>query len=254
MKNIEFFSTVAGVAEVAPVIEAKKFTLPWFNTCKEDYVNLLKENDGGTFFHVYRCPGIFDLYNHGYILTAWCDIQIETNGDGQGFKWTLPNSDLMDVLQDANNTPIVATHSFQQIPVPPNTLKTIIKINTPWHIIAPKGMKFLINPIAYSDNAVFTNATGILDPSIASEMNFQLYWHLLNGKHTIKAGTPIAHLIPITEDKLGFKCRDANAHDLSWIKKRKYLMNFAFMLRRPFIKKSYEKHFESKCPFSRFFK
>lgn len=253
--KIEFFSEVEGLAESVPIINAKDYKMNWFDASRADYLNTLNDNKGLTFAHAYRCPGIFDLYNHGFFLPAWCDIRIETNGDPSGFKWVLPNADLLDLMEDK---PIINTHSFdgvgKHIPVPPNTLRTIIKINSPWHVMAPKGVKFLINPIPYSDDFTFTNATGILDPSISSEINFQLYWHNLNGVHTIKAGTPLIHMIPITEKKYELICRDKNARDELWIKKRKFLNNFTFMLKRNYMKKSYEKHNESKCPFSRLFK
>jgi hypothetical protein len=258
MMKIEFFSSIDGVAESTPILEAKDFQQAWFSQSREDYIKRLNEANGTTISHAYRCPGIFDLYKNGFFVTAWCDIIIETNGDPNYYKWTLPNITLAEMMDKAEDAPIVQDHSFdgvaKHIPIPPNTLRSIIKINTPWHIVAPKGVKFMMLPVPYSDDFTFTQSMGILDPSISDAINLQLYWHKLNGSHMIKAGTPLAYLVPITEKKYKFICRDKNAYDDLWLKKKKFLQNFTFTHKRSQMKESYTKHNESKCPFHKWFK
>jgi hypothetical protein len=258
MMKIEFFSSIDGVADSTPILEAKEYQQPWFNESKKDYIKQLDFANGGTFAHVYRCPGIFDLYKTGFFITAWCDIKIETNGDPNYYKWTLPNVNLIELMDESEKSPIVEEHSFdgvaKHLPIPPNTLRSIIKINTPWHIMAPKGVKFMMLPVPYSNDFTFTQSIGILDPSVSSSINCQLYWHKLNGEHTIKAGTPLAYIVPITEKKYAFECRDKNKKDESWLKKREFLKNFTFTFKRTAMKSAYDKHNESKCPFTRIFK
>lgn len=258
MMKIEFFSSIEGVADSTPILEAKEYQQPWFNEARNDYVKQLDAANGSTFAHVYRCPGIFDLYKTGFLVTAWCDIKIETNGDPNYYKWTLPNVNLVELMDEAENSPIVQEHSFdgiaKSVPVPPNTLRSIIKINTPWHIMAPKGVKFMMLPVPYSNDFTFTQSIGILDPSVSSAINCQLYWHQLNGSYTIKAGTPLAYIVPITERKYFFECRDKNKKDERWLKKKEFLKNFTFTFKRTAMKSAYDKHNESKCPFSRLFK
>ena len=258
MMKIEFFSSIDGVADSTPILEAKNYQQGWFNESRKDYIKQLDAADGGTFAHVYRCPGIFDLYKTGFLITAWCDIKIETNGDPNYYKWTLPNISLIELMDKAENSPIVQDHSFdgvaRHVPVPPNTLRSIIKINTPWHIMVPKGIKLMMLPVPYSNDFTFTQSIGILDPSISSGINCQLYWHQLNGSYTIKAGTPLAYLVPITENKYSFECRDKNKKDERWLNKKEFLKNFTFTFKRTAMKSAYDKHNQSKCPFSRIFK
>jgi hypothetical protein len=256
--KIEFFSSIHGVAESTPILHAKDVQHGWFSECRDDYVKRLNAANGGTFAHAYRCPGIFDLFKNGFFIPAWCDIMIETNGDPNYYKWTIPNVTMVELMNETELAPIVQDHSFdgvaRNIPVPPNTLRSIVKINTPWHIVAPKGIKFIMLPIPYSDDFTFTQSTGILDPSLSDAINLQLYWHKLNGSYTIKAGMPLAYMIPLTEKKYDFICRDKNAYDELWLKKKKFLSNFTFTLKRNQIKQSYEKHNEKKCPFRSLFK
>lgn len=258
MMKIEFFSSIDGVADSSPILEAKDLQQPWFNEARNDYINKLNEANGGTFAHAYRCPGIFDLYKTGFFVTAWCDIRIETNGDPNYYRWTLPNAGLIDLMDEAEKSPIIQEHSFdgvaRHLPFPPNTLRSIIKINTPWHIMAPKGMKFMMLPVPYSNDFTFTQSIGILDPAISSAINCQLYWHNLNGSYTIKAGTPLAYIVPITDKKYQLVCRDKNKKDELWLRKNEFLKNFAFTLKRNVMRQSYEKHNESKCPITKWFK
>ena len=263
MKKIEFFSTIDGVSDVAPIIEAKDLKMPWIEKTKQDYKQRLAVSNGETFFHVARCPAIMDLLQTGYIISSFCDIAIETIKDRpDGFSWIIPNSDLTDLMFENENCEIIQNHSLthgttaKYVPQPPNTLETVIKINTPWHMVVPKGMKVLMLPVPYTENFAFTACSGIWEPSMSSNINIQLYWNNLDGKYFIKAGTPLAHLILLSDEKFEFECRDANEKDKKWLKKRKYFQNMSFMLKRNILKTSYDKHFnqESKCPFHKWFK
>lgn len=129
------------------------------------------------------------------------------------------------------------------LPKKPSSINQIVKLNTPWHVIAPKGIKFLILPIAYPDSFEFDSCIGILDPGISSEINVQLNWNIKDGETLIKAGTPLMHIIPISEDKFQINCRDATSKDLKWLNKRNFLNNFTFRLKRNLIKDFYYKHF-----------
>ena len=83
---------------------------------------------------------------------------------------------------------------------------------------------------------------GILDPGFSSEINVQGYWNKKIGVHLIKAGTPIAQLIPLTEKSYDYVVRDMNQNDERWIKKRKYLNFFSFQFARNVVKNAYIKH------------
>ena len=102
---------------------------------------------------------------------------------------------------------------------PPWAENFIIKIDTGWNIIAPKGVKFLLLPIAYPDNFDFTSTIGILDPAVSGELNFQVYWNATEPETTIRAGTPLGHLIPLSEKKYQMVQRNTNQRDHMWIVK-----------------------------------
>ena len=73
-----------------------------------------------------------------------------------------------------------------------------------------------------------------------------MYWNRIRGTRIIKAGTPLAQFIPITEKNYNFKVRDKNKKDELWLKKRKYLNFFSFNFSRNKVKDSYVSHFKDK--------
>lgn len=242
MKKIEFFSTIDGLADAVPIIEAKDYTAKWMGAARQDYINNLKTSTG-RFNHIFQCPGIFDLANYGYIIPMWHDVLIKTNGDPSGFSWMVPSSELTDLVAHRD---IIGSHPSElgkYLPKKPGALSSIVKINTPWNVVAPKGVKFIMLPIAYPDSYEFESTIGILDPGYSSEINVQLWWNIRNGEHVIKAGTPLAHLIPLSEEKYELVCRTMNARDARWIKKQQFFNHFTFKLKRNSVKEWYYKHF-----------
>ena len=236
MKKIEFFSTISGLAETFPIKPVQEMIPKWVYAAKSDYMKSDKRD-----IHIFRCPGIFDMFSTGYVVTSWLDIELKTND--VGFNVTIPDPTLQemlgkDVVQSQTHDGLV-----KHIPKKPWAVKSILKINTPWNVIVPKNIKLLMLPLPYPDTFEFECAIGLLDPSISSEINIQGYWNLQNQSHTIKAGTPLCHIIPVTEQSLKLIVRDMNYKDELWIKKKKYLNYFSFILNRQKLKEAYVRHF-----------
>lgn len=243
-KKITFFSTSPGVADLFPIIPAVSYRPNWVHNVKESFKAKHREANGDRFTHLYRCPGIIDIMKTGFIVKLPWDIMIETNGDGKSFKWTLPSTDLQYVM----NSHFVSAHNDQAtgfLPCRKDCLRTVLKFNTPWYVIVPKDLKFLVIPVAYSDEIDFESLPGILDPGISAEINFQVRWNILQGKKIIKAGTPMCQLIPLTDEKVVFEVRDANDKDLAWITRRNYFFNFGFTHSKKIMKTMYDKFFKN---------
>lgn len=242
MKKIEFFSTIPGVVDSNPIYEARRHTANWMIAARDDYRQQAKSNDS-KFTHIYQCPGIFDLFNYGFIIPAWHDVIIKTNGDLSGFAWMPPSDGFQTLVQNFDPVGKHINGLDKYLPKKPGALHSLIKFNTPWHVVAPKGIKFLVIPIAYSDSYEFESAIGILDPGISSELNVQVYWNIRNGSHLIKAGTPLAHIIPLSEEKFQLVCREVNNWDKLWLRKADFLRSFSFGIKRNLVKDAYIKHF-----------
>jgi hypothetical protein len=242
MKTIKFFSTVPGLAETIPIFPAKDLNLNWINKARQDYIESLKSKKG-SLLHIYQCPGIFDLFTTGYVIPMWHDIIITTNGDERNFQFTIPTPELNNLLEGKDVIGKQETGVDTLIPSKPWACQSLLKINTPWHIVAPRGVKFLMIPIAYPDTFEFESCIGMLDPGYSSEVNVQTFWNIKKGEYFLKAGTPLAQLIPLSTENFKLECRDATAYDRLWLEKLKYFKNFTFKLKRNVVKDAYLKHF-----------
>tara|TARA_R110002153_G_scaffold183037_1_gene336277 strand:+ start:53 stop:814 length:762 start_codon:yes stop_codon:yes gene_type:complete len=227
--KIEFVSRIKGVADIYPVLKASQYKRKWVDVALKDYKEHHQEMKTKT--HLMRCPGIFSLLNEGYILTTWHDVIITTKKGEEGFSWQVPmnesdNKEMFDVA------PIDAQYESitKWFPKNERQTNTFVKINSPINVIAPKGIRLLIAPIPYPDQFDFECASGILDPSESTELNAQLKWFKEDGEVLIKAGTPIAHLIPICNSKTKIEIvnRDANKKELMFMKTIMNLNAFTF--------------------------
>lgn len=243
MKKIQFFSTIPGVVDTNPIYEAKNHTTRWMTAAREDFIRQSKMNKG-RFTHIFQCPGIFDLFNYGFIVPAWHDALIKTNGDPSGFAWLPPTDEFTAMTNGFDAIGKHVNELDKYLPKKPGALHSMVKFNTPWHVVVPRGVKFLVLPVAYPDSYEFEGAIGILDPAINSEINVQVFWNIRNGEHIIKAGTPLAHLIPLSEEKFELVCREMNKWDELWLRKKDFLRNFTFKLRKNNTKEVYENHYK----------
>jgi hypothetical protein len=175
----------------------KPLNFSWFKKAYEDY----KKNFASMTMHTIRCPGINGIIKTGWVQKTYQDIVITTNGDQKGFTWRSEfdqkNTKYGDVIGD-----YVHYHTPDQLdkfrPMNTHTLKTIVKIQSPWVVYVPKGYKLLSMPVAYNDTNAFTAATGFLHEGMEA-LNVQLYWHNLHGETLVKKGTPICQYILIKD-------------------------------------------------------
>ena len=241
MRKIEFVSMLPGVADLFMVRNTSDYTPKWLPLAMLDYKKNLDKTKKTT--HIMQCPGIFSLFKTGYIVSAWYDVVVSTKKDEKGFSWRVADRDLLENSEQN----IIDTHSdniTKFIPKRKGTIDNIVKINTPYHVIAPKGVKFLCMPVPYPDSFEYESTTGILDPAESSEINIQLNWNVEEGETLIKAGTPLMYMLPISEEDFEMTCRDATEKEIMWMKKRRYFNSFSFTPIRNKVKEVYEKYFQ----------
>lgn len=227
---IEFFSTIQGVAESYPIQPAKKVIPEWVKTARQEY----QSSDDKRQSHISKCPGIIDIMTTGFIVTSPWDMEIVSTQDNQ--ITTFINPEMETLLGKPPAQTQMGDSLAKHIPKRPWSNKSILKVNTPWHIKSEH--KFMMIPIPYTESFGFEACSGILDPSISSEINVQGY---VNGYGTleIKAGAPLCQLIPITDEKYNFEVRDMNPDDELWVEKRKFINNSTFTLNKNLIKRLY---------------
>ena len=211
-QQIEFFNGEPAVINNFPIIESKDLKLNWVKRLREDFQKQAKE--GNTiqpgFRHISNCPGIFDLFRYGYVIPLPKDIMLKPKE--KDFDYALPTPGSFDRFG-------VNWQSTDLIARPPWAADFIVKIDTGWNVIAPRGVKFLMLPIAYPDTFDFTATMGVLDPAIETKVNFQMFWNATEPETLIRAGTPLGHLIPLTEKRYEWTQRTMNQKDRDWTEK-----------------------------------
>jgi len=226
--KIEFFHHELSIVDNFPIIETKDLKLQWVKKVRKDFENRIKGGDDKTsgFTHLIRCPGIFDLFKYGYVVPLHKDILIRLRKDG-GFEWKYITGDVEFGIEPFGVSGF-SKSVLDLIPTPPWSTDFIVKIDTGWNVIAPKGVKFLHVPIAYPDTFEFTAAIGILNPALATQINFPMFWNRTDKETLIKAGTPLGHLIPLSEKKYQMVQRLMNKQDRVWARKQRSALDATF--------------------------
>tara|TARA_R110002051_G_scaffold310909_1_gene384394 strand:- start:2195 stop:2956 length:762 start_codon:yes stop_codon:yes gene_type:complete len=243
--KIEFVSEMKGVADMFPILEASQYKRKWVASAMADYKKSHKDNDRQSYF--VRCPGAFALFRKGYILTAWYDVSIITKKGEEGFAWKLPIQGKLEAELGGNPIEAQPDSIAKWIPKRTGQISSLVKINSPLHVIAPKGVKLLFLPVPYPEQFDFESSMGILDPSESTELNVQLHWYKEDGEVIIKAGTPLMYMLPLYDgaEDIEVNTRDANGKELEFLKTVDYFHTFSFepYKYRNKIKKLYKRFF-----------
>jgi hypothetical protein len=211
---IRFYSLEPAVVDLYPIITAHSLKRSWqqpeIKKSKCPFSGMISSSN---------CPGITNIANAGYIMTAPADFIITTNGDGITFQWEVP---YLFKFSDNNRGYINKHDSKQTEPLldnSDNTLREIVKVETPWRIKSSNDIVILQLPVTYNNEKRFTPATGIIDPKYAHVLNVQLFWHVMEGEVHIKAGTPLCQYIPMNRKYLNLNNFDTiidSAGDLEY--------------------------------------
>ena len=198
MEMVRFLSTISGVEEIMPIIKSSELKHEWKIRASKD---ISKCPVGQVMRNVSRCPGINALHKTGWIVRLWQDVTITADEEGDDISWTAP-------VDDTSIAPIISFHDKDvfhkyRSDWPKNTSKHILKFNTGWRAIIPKGYKLLQLPVMMSDETNFTPVEGVYDIGDQAGLAIPVYWHNV-GTKVLKAGTPLAQLILIPDEEYEF--------------------------------------------------
>lgn len=218
---IRFYSLEPGTVTLFPITKS--------STVDRNFLTQFQEGDLPETLSSKNCPGIKKVVSSGWIVPAPADFVIQTNGDGVSFEWREPYR-FTKITPDLDS--YISSHTRSQteplLDDPGTTLKTVVKIETPWRIEASDDIVFLIMPVSYSNENRFSAAVGILDPKYGHVINIQLFWKVLNSMAVVKAGTPLCQLIPLSRKALSSSFYEVTidvANDID--KKKEHEFNYA---------------------------
>lgn len=230
---IDCFTTNPNAANIFPIDKSNKFYPEWWKkvppTVQETAKNGIKF-DTAT---IRSCSGFIDLYNQSITIPLWADLIIETTEFK--FNWVSPDSSFL-----------ITGHLTQQYASEDEILNFYhAKIISPWRFEEKTGVSFVFMDPFWNNRdylGKYYTPPGIVEYKYnhSTEINIFAPKHL--SRIEIKAGSPMAHIIPMSDNEIIIKTHLINQEEYNkkypaniWTNKHRYLK---------------EKHIlEKKCPF-----
>lgn len=224
--KLKFECLIPEVAEQMPIIHAGKVQYQW---AKKMIESMREEKEhcpiNAQHTHIAKCPGIALVARQGWIQRSYQDIYIKTHTNGE-FEWNTPLDQTQITVDHEWKYPYITYHPNTDTEpygiLKPNTMSTVIKVNSPWVVTVPKGYYLLCLPIPYHDDNRFTASIGLIDGDAGINfLNVQLFWHCLNSEEVIPAGTPLAQYYLIKKETVNTEIGPYTSSTLKSLRSRR---------------------------------
>tara|TARA_R110000803_G_C11900149_1_gene311986 strand:+ start:67 stop:822 length:756 start_codon:yes stop_codon:yes gene_type:complete len=203
--KIKFYGSDLLDVDLAAPRSANKFTPDWFKKMPSflDVSGNKKTTsaltEGGIVGNatIKKCVPVLDAFGFGYIIPMPFDCLITKRADGLEFGWRFEGCVGLDGF--------LSSHSEEQVKGCPMSSgsndKMFYKVQNPWHIETPTGYSCLITAPLNRKELPIQILSGVVDTDHYHTVNFPFILNLDEGEHLIKAGTPIAQVIPFKREK-----------------------------------------------------
>jgi|TARA_B110000503_G_scaffold56361_1_gene90351 hypothetical protein len=220
------------VRKYAPVRPASEFIpafwkeMPTFLDRQEHFIDSEKT--------VKSCPAVVDMMTAGYVIPAWCDIELE------------PDAYNNIVMARYSSTYFNhALHSDQQLgPVLEQKfpIRSVIRLDNPWKMWCAEGYSLMYLPLTYWDNRGWEALPGIIDQDkggVVTPINIMMS---SKEKVIIKQGEPIVQIIPFKRENITAVTRNISKTGVERINAINGMHTMQFKGWRSFVtgKKSYK--------------
>jgi hypothetical protein len=143
---------------------------------------------------VKQCPPFLDAMRTGVLIGLLCDIEVR---DGE-FHWSWDPPAM--ALDQVSRSPL-SLHVPEQASGAPfhDPEATILKFNNLWTVSAPAGWSILVTHPVNRTDLPFRTLTGLVDADLYADafIQFPALWTDPGFAGTLRAGTPVAQLIPV---------------------------------------------------------
>ncbi len=181
----------ASAAKLQPIAPAIKYTPKWWKeipTSKFDWEAMHHT------LTVKSCPGIISTLRRGFVLPLWSDVAIKYNDNS----WT---------GQFADKKTGISWHEPSQSPEFYSDYWRL-KLESPWIIESPVDLLYTHPFYLFQQPVPYTTPPGIVSPfgkCMATNYFLFLQKRVEETRLILKMGTPLFHIIPLTEKKVELK-------------------------------------------------
>lgn len=144
------------------------------------------------------CNGINEMYKRGHIIPMWTDFLCEPKRawTGDSTIGMIPPGFNYDSHPKEQYTGLFSDWMH-------------VKLHSPWHFTEKTGVRFLWKSADWNLHKFqrqFVIPSAVLWFKGQSSTNINMFIHRDGDDFTIQGGTPMVHLIPLTEDTVEYKC------------------------------------------------
>lgn len=181
------------IRKYAPVQPAKNFLPPGF----KDMPTYLRQCQHAidSIKTVKACPGIIDYCSAGFVIPAWCDIELHPTPDGKQVMGRYSHGKFKHAIH--------VTEQLQDIMCNKFDVRVAVKLDNPWFTWAAEGYSLLYLPVYYYDDTRNWEAVpGWMDHDMGAPQS-PINIMLKERKPTmIKMGEPLVQVIPIKREQV----------------------------------------------------
>jgi hypothetical protein len=236
--TVDAFCVVPGVVDYCPIEPASKFLPNWWKSLDASYeIYNEKFNVNHRKSTLKRCDSFVALYKKGFILPLWTDMQVQTNENSYGCMFS-------------DNSTDVVSHDRKQFDSPTFSNLLHMKIISPWVLQEKTGCEFSWN-LPWWNNVEQRNdfyvLPGVIEFKYQHATNINMFINNTPRNFMIAAGTPLVHMIPISDKDVEVKCHYLPQQEYNKkFHKTTHQLKFIGAYKE---RKKISKSKESKCPF-----
>lgn len=214
--SITFECTTWAVRKYAPIQPASRFVPEKF----KNLPSILKKGEHpiDDIHTIKVCPSIKHYIGLGFVIPAWCDIEITPNGENGKPQVTYSDPEMNESFHYPEQLGNFMDEKFK--------VRVPIKLDNPWHPWQPKGWSALYLPMYWHEGENFEAVPGVIDHDMAS-MHCPINIMLKQAKTTlIKQGTPLTQVIPFKREILTATTQDGTDNGFKrfeYLRRLKYL-------------------------------
>jgi hypothetical protein len=201
---LDCFTTESGIAEIFPITPLINNIPEWWKLCPNTAPAFNYPIDLST---IKRCPGIKDLFKTALSIPAWSEYILYKNSN-QGFSHLGPTRLAEGVQHQSDQLGPMYENYFH------------FKFVSPWYFKENTGIKWLmIGPSWHQHSDLFV-PPGLLEfkTQHSTHINIVSKKEENNIEYRIKAGDPLAYLVPLTDMPISIKTHVISQEEMKKMK------------------------------------
>lgn len=189
MQSIEFICDPSLLGKIAEPVPAGRMIPDWFRNLDRELPTV--DAHGLQGLTAKACLPFVDAMSLGFILPLPVDLTVFADVENKAYRFVGDRNVPFEPIGD---------HAPDQLGAPnaPHKAAMPFKFINPWQIIVPEGYSVLFTQPFNHAELPFMAFTGLVDcDAYSTTVNIPFLWTGGSGKFSLKAGTPIAQIVPI---------------------------------------------------------